>query len=114
MDTEKRAHRRFHSQVEARLFFGNMFYTGQVTNLSEGGIFVRTRVSFPLDSVFVTVMLLNQHTLNILSKVKRAVKPENHGVPRNNFGMGLELINPSEDYSLYVRSYKTFDGNPLQ
>ena len=114
MHREKRAHQRFHSEVEARLFFGNMFYKSQVTNLSEGGLFVRTRVNFPIDSVFVTVILLNQHTLNILSRVKRAIKPQNHGTPRNNFGMGLELINPAEDYTAYVRSYQTSEGRPVQ
>jgi Tfp pilus assembly protein PilZ len=91
-----------------------MFYKSQVTNLSKGGLFVRTRVNFPIDSVFVTVILLNQHTLNILSRVKRAIKPENHETPRNNFGMGLELINPSEDYTAYVRSYQTTQGRSLQ
>ena len=114
MNTEKRAHQRFHSEVETRLFFGNTFYTAQVTNLSDGGLFVSTRVNFPVDSVFVTVLLLNQHTLNILSKVKRVVKPENHGSPKKNFGMGLELINPAEDYISYVRSYKTSEGRSVQ
>ena len=111
---EKRVYQRFHSEVETRLFFGNMFYTAQLTNLSESGLFVSTRVTFPIDSVFVTVILLNSHTLNILSKVKRAIKPENHGSPKKNFGMGLELINPAEDYTAYVKSYDISEGRSVQ
>ncbi|MBI4683480.1 MAG: PilZ domain-containing protein, partial [Nitrospirae bacterium] len=55
---EKRACERYPANLQARLFFGNMIYSGMVTNLSKNGMFVSTKVRFPVNSEFMMVVLL--------------------------------------------------------
>lgn len=102
---ERRAHERLPSTLKARLFYGNLFYAGMVTNLSEKGVFIKSKMSFNVNSVFVLVMLVNNKTVNILARVRRCVKSNDHGNSLND-GMGIELLNPPVNYLEFVRDCK--------
>ncbi len=102
---EKRACRRIPANLQARLFYGNMIYTGTVTNLSENGMFISTKVKFPVNSVFIMLMLINKHALKIPIKVRRTVSPENDYYP--DYGMGVELVNAPQNYLDYVTGYQS-------
>ena len=98
---ERRSHERLPSKVKARMFYGNVFYTGMVTDLSENGVFVSTRMSFPLNTVFILVVLVDNQTLKVLSRVKRVLRPE-YDQSNAKIGMGIELLSPSLEYLEFI------------
>jgi Tfp pilus assembly protein PilZ len=99
---EKREFQRLPVNLQLRLFYGNMVYTGVVTNLSENGMFISTKMSFPIDSVFIAVILLNEHTLKIPIKIRRTVRSGDHlNRPEDN-GVGVGLLEPTREYMDFV------------
>ena len=103
---DKRAFKRVPVDLQARLLYGNIIYTGNVTDLSENGMFISTKMNFPVESVILTVVLLDNDTLNIPVKIKRVVRPENHGSPKTGSGLGVEIYEVHQDYLDYVTSCK--------
>ena len=104
---ERRAFNRIPIDLQARLFFGNLVYTGIVTNISEKGMFISTKMNFPSESVLVTSILINKHTLKLPIKIKRTVKSNNDNVYAGNSGIGVELLDPPGEYKRYVDSFKS-------
>lgn len=104
---ERRAFKRIPVDIQARLFFGNLVYTGIVTNLSGKGMFIRTRMNFPNDSVLVTSIIINQDTLKLPIRIRRTVKSGNNNVHLDKSGIGVELLNPPGEYKRFVDSFIT-------
>lgn len=98
---EKRAFERLPVNLQARLFYGNIIYTGEVSNISEGGMFIRTRINFPVDSLLLTVLLLVDDTLKIPVKVKRTAS-SNNNPDKHIEGIGVEVFEPQEDFLDYI------------
>ena len=48
---EKRAYSRIPANLDARVLYGNLIYSGKVTDISEAGMFINTKVSFPVNAV---------------------------------------------------------------
>jgi hypothetical protein len=85
---DRRAFERYPANLQARLFYGNTIYSGMITNLSKSGMFVSTRVKFPVNSEFVMVVNLNNRSMKIPVKVRRSTSML-HGVRRR-----LQIISP--------------------
>jgi hypothetical protein len=102
---EKRIHDRLPSKLQARLVYGNLFYAGSVTNFSEKGVFLKAKMNLNVNSVLVLVLLISNRTVNVLGKVKRAVKQFDH---KKNIesGMGVELLNPPVQYLEFVKEQR--------
>jgi len=99
---EKRAFQRLPVNLQSRLFYGNMVYTGIVTNLSESGMFISTKMSFPADYVFIAVILLDTQTLSIPIKITRSVKAAEQSTRAEDCGIGVKILNPSMEYLDFV------------
>ncbi len=99
---ERRSRERLPSNVKARMLYGNIFYTGVVTDLSEKGVFVNTKMNFPLNTVFILVVLVNNKTLKILSRVKRSLRTD-YDQTSDHSGMGIELLSPPLEYMEFIR-----------
>ncbi|NOZ69284.1 MAG: PilZ domain-containing protein [Deferribacteres bacterium] len=97
---ERRACRRIPANLQARLFYGNLIYTGTVTNLSEKGMFISTKVRFPVNSVCIMLVLVNGQVVKIPVKVRRTAARE--GAYSPDSGMGVELVNAPQNYLDYV------------
>jgi hypothetical protein len=98
---ERRAFERIPASIDARYFYGNMFYTGTVVNLSEKGLFINTKRCLPSNSIIMLIIRLNNKLLKIPAKVKRYVRTNSC-----YDGMGVELINRTVDYSAFVDGLK--------
>jgi Tfp pilus assembly protein PilZ len=98
---EKRAFQRFPVKLQSRLFYGNMIYTGIVTNLSENGMFISTKVNFPVDSVFIAIILLDANTISVPIKIRRTVRAE-QSTGNGESGLGVGLLNTSKAYLDFV------------
>lgn len=108
---EKRTFQRLPVNLQSRLFYGNMIYTGIVTNLSENGMFISTKVSFPVDSVFIAIILLDTHTISIPIKIRRTVRTAEQLTHTEESGIGVGLLNTSKDYLDFVGKTRTSLSN---
>ncbi|RJQ21561.1 MAG: PilZ domain-containing protein [Nitrospiraceae bacterium] len=103
---EKRIYDRLPARLQARLFYGDLIYTGTVANLSEGGMFICTKIKFPAETVFDVAVLGNGQTFKLPVKVKRAVSDLFFGCSEKS-GVGVELIKPPQNYLEFVKGCKT-------
>ena len=109
---EKRAHKRLPSKLQARLVYGNLFYASSVTDFSEKGVFLKAKMNFNVNSVFVLVLLLSNRIVNVLGKVKRVVKPD-YQKESISSGMGVELINPPAQYLEFVKEQRIANDSAI-
>lgn len=98
---ERRAFERVPTNINARFFYGNMFYTGNILNISEKGMFISTRRCLPCDSMFVIIVRLEDKLLKVVAKVKRLTKGNGY-----HNGMGVELLYTSVGYLDFVSTLK--------
>ncbi len=101
---EKRAFERVDTSLSIRYFCGNLFYTGTVRNLSGNGMFISTKVQFPFSSGFELLLPLKKEILRLPVKVTRIVKTDGF-----YNGMGVELLNPDQNYLEFVDTLKSAD-----
>lgn len=100
---ERRTHERLFAELPARLFYGNIVYTGTVRDLSESGMFISTRLYFPVDSVFLVVIQQNGQSFKMNIKVKRIARPSGGNLTREQSGIGVRLIEPSQMYLEFIQ-----------
>jgi hypothetical protein len=98
---EKRAFKRIAANIDARFFFGNIFYSGTVLNISEKGMFIHTKRRLPSESMFVIIIRKENSLLKVIAKVRRF----SDGAGRYD-GMGVELLSPPVDYIKFVNRLK--------
>ncbi|UCH45187.1 MAG: PilZ domain-containing protein [Nitrospiraceae bacterium] len=98
---ERRAVKRIAVNLDARFFYGNLFYSGRISDLSEEGMFLNTRKCLPNGSMFVIVIRSENELFKVLASVRRMKK--GNGCYD---GMGIELVNPPENYKDYVTRMK--------
>ena len=77
--------------------FGNIFYSGDLRNVSMEGMFVETAYCLPVDARLTVIMKNHNIYLNLIVKVKRLVRKS--GLYR---GMGLQLTDRQRRYEEYV------------
>jgi len=99
---EKRTFQRLPVKLQSRLFYGNLVYTGMITNLSENGMFISTKMSFPVNSVFIAILLLNTHTISVPIRIRRSTREADQSTGSEVSGLGVGLINPSREYLDFV------------
>lgn len=94
---EKRTVERLQSGIDARFNYGDMFYSGTILNLSEKGMFVKTKICLPSGSMFVVLVREENELLKMLARVKYSTRSREY-----NEGMGVEILTPPTDYKEYV------------
>ena len=98
---EKRTFERIRVNLEIGFCCCSKVHEGTITNLSENGMFICTRKYLASDSKFVIVMRAEDNLLKILVRVKRLT------IRNSQYdGMGVELVNPNDDYLKYVSKLK--------
>lgn len=98
---EKRAFKRIAANIDARFFFGNIFYSGTVLNISEKGMFINTKRCLPSDSMFVIIIREEHALLKVIAKVRRSTLGGG-----GCDGMGVELLSPSADFIKFIDRLK--------
>lgn len=98
---EKRRDKRVPSHIEATFFFGNTVCPGTVTNISEYGMCVDTRMFLPFDAHSEILISLKNEALNIPVSVKRVVMTDSFYDT-----MGLEVLNPTREYLELIENLK--------
>ena len=106
LHAEKRAYRRIPADLQARVLYGNLIYSGKVTDISENGMFINTKMNFPVNAVFLLIVLVNDSVIKVPIKVKRTVRYEKDYSENSSSGIGVELVNTPQRYLDYVSNCK--------
>ncbi len=104
---QNRAYDRIHVQLEAMYHCGVKNNKGIVKNISENGLFIRTKMDFPFDINFDLIIPSSKGSLHFPVKINRLVKSDGE-----YNGIGLEIADQSETYLDYVNSLRTSMGSP--
>ncbi len=105
---ERRRHRRFTKRLETRFKSGGMNFTGISSNLSETGLFIRTKRSFAPDSILDIELVMPNGRLSFLKGiVKWTVKT---AISSFKNGMGVEIIEKDASYVDFVKSFNEKAG----
>ncbi|MBI4683973.1 MAG: PilZ domain-containing protein [Nitrospirae bacterium] len=98
----KRKFERFTKRIETRFTINSETYTGIASNISERGIFIRTRRCFAPGTLIHIEFYLPDNTLSIVKgRVKRAVKTQ---ISTMKNGMGVELIEKDLNFINFVNA----------
>ncbi|MEW6002982.1 MAG: PilZ domain-containing protein [Nitrospirota bacterium] len=98
----KRRQRRFTKRLEAKFSSGGMSFVGMSSNMSEDGLFIRTRNSFIPETVIDIELFMPDGKKSFLrGKVKRSIRKQ---IPISKNGMGVELIEKDAAYINFLAS----------
>lgn len=102
---QRRACERISTNIGIRFFFGNIFYSGVITNLSREGMFIRTMINLPVGLLFPIIIRKDGEVLSVLASVKHQKKTSDY-----NNGIGAETINSSPMYLEFVNKVLSTGG----
>lgn len=101
---ERRSFKRFESDLQASLFYGNMVYSGVVTNISRSGMFIRTKRQFPVDMMLMTTVHAGEEEVQVPVRIKRSVNSV-HSADNHESGVGVQLTQSTKEYLDFMEDY---------
>ncbi len=84
---------------------GNMFYTGNVKNLSKESMFIKTNMLVSSGSLIVVIISVKDKLLRLLARARRIVEKDS-----SLSGIGIELINPPQQYTDFVEDLSAYQN----
>jgi Tfp pilus assembly protein PilZ len=106
MHTDKRKDDRIIKRLEVK-FQTNGERTSITSNLSEKGLFIRTKkVLEPGSTVNLKLDLPNNSSIYLTGKVIRSVRSVTGLLGQAKSGMGISLTNPPDNYITYISSLR--------
>ena len=104
--SNKRKSERLDAKLQVSLFYGNIVYSGMVTNISEKGMFISTRRNFAIDTMLVTSLMVGEEPLKLpIQIMRRANSVDLNESPDN--GVGVQILTCSEDYLNFFDKFKS-------
>lgn len=100
-DIERRSSVRVPVGEDVKICEGNLFFSGTALNISDRGMFIGTKKSFPLNAISLIVLRIKDRLLKLPAKIKRSTL-------ETGFydGIGVELIDPPRDYLEFLNYWK--------
>lgn len=103
----ERQHERFTRRLETKFSSGDLSFTGISSNLSEGGLFIRTQRGFAPGTIIAIELALPDGKISFLKgRVKRSIRTSISTHQSKN-GMGVELIEKDAAYINFIKSFAT-------
>jgi len=95
---QKRRYKRKPVRLKVRLFWGNTAYPGIVTNISEKGMFISTKMNPPSDSVLEAILHIKDKHLKVPVHVKWTLRMDVTVDSDKNNGIGVEFLDVPQQY----------------
>ena len=97
------------SRVQVKFLLGNMIYPGVITNISENGMFIGTKLTFPVGTeVDIALVLPSEDVLRLPVRVRRTMKTDAFYEYEYNDhnGLGVEVLSVPLNYLRFVSDLK--------
>jgi Tfp pilus assembly protein PilZ len=98
---QRRALVRINTSINSRLFHSHAFYSAVLLNLSEKGMFIRSKKCIPVDTVFVVLIRVENELMLVVPRVRWTTKTGGAFS-----GMGAEILSPKKDYLRFVEKLR--------
>ncbi len=98
---QRRTFERIPADIKVRFLSGTSEYFGTITNLSENGMFINAKVSFPLKPQLEIIFPLKEKILMVPAKIRCFGKSDDM-----YNGIGIELLNPPQNYLEFINSLR--------
>ena len=108
---ERRKHPRFITRLTTKFFSDEVSYMGITSDLSQNGIYIRTKNGVPPNTVINIELYMPDHRVALLKGIVRRT----YRTPLNSIknGMGIEIIEHNETFVHFVKSsLKTLKETP--
>ncbi len=101
---EKRTYKRINVRIDVRFFYGGQFFSGTVTQISANGMFIHTRIRFPLKAHFDVLLKVKDRIIKVPASIAGR-----RGADRLSAGIGVKVLHTSGEYlELLMRSNGDF------
>jgi len=94
---ERRSSQRMSANIDTKFFFGSIFYSGTILNVSENGLFINTKINLPSETIFIMFIPVEKENLKVIARVRRTAL-KNRAID----GIGVEILNPPVKYKDFV------------
>ena len=96
---DKRTCERITVRITVRFYSSNEGYSGTAINISKKGMYILIRnMPFPVEQQLKISFPLNKAVIQLPATINRIIKsPDSHD------GLGVELLNPSQDYLRFLK-----------
>ncbi len=94
---QRRFYERIDTQLEAKFYCGTKVNFGVIRNISENGLFISTKIDFPVNINFDLLIPSSDEIISIPVKISRLER--SNGVCS---GIGVEVVDPPPVYLQYV------------
>jgi uncharacterized protein (TIGR02266 family) len=101
---------RFTKRLEVKFGSGRNTYKGILSNLSQGGLFIRTNRGFSPGTTIDIELVLPDGTISVLKGIVRWAE-KTHLAIKN--GMGIELIEKDSAFMNFIKSFHEKTGKPF-
>ena len=108
---EKRAFKRTPVNIRANIAYDNDMYSGTVMNVSEGGVYIETGLYIPFKLKYKLHFNFKPKFIIFIDTIGSSVKVQAKAsrwfkIDRNYHGIGVEVLNPSQQFFNLVRRHK--------
>lgn len=100
--TERRSSNRIPVTIDARLFLGNMFYSGTIANISGNGMLIKTGLEVSRGESFIVLLPSGEEVTKLVARVKHVIR-ENSILS----GLGVEVVSPSREYADFIEGLES-------
>lgn len=85
------------SNLKIKFFCSHSFCAGTVTNLSEKGMLIETRMTLPFDRKFDVVICLRERLISVNVRFRKLI-----GNNKSYDIMAVDVLNPQKDYLEFI------------
>lgn len=103
---DRRGGVRYSTQLEVRYGFVRLERRANVTNLSEGGLFIRTNDVFKTGSRIVLALEMPAGEIHLTGEVMWAIRVPEHQTDCMEHGMGVQFLDPGPDWTRAFARWK--------
>ncbi len=98
---QRRAYERVRTHLEAKFYCGTKVIFGVIRNISENGLFIKTKVDFPVNINFDLLIPYDNELMTLPVRISWLARSD--GECR---GLGVEVIDPPQYYLDYVNNLR--------
>jgi uncharacterized protein (TIGR02266 family) len=102
---------RFMKRLEVKFTSSGDTYKGILSNLSQGGLFIRTKRVFSPGTIIDIELMMPDGTVSLLKGIVRWAS-KTHLAIKN--GMGIELLEKDTTYMNFIKNFHEKTGKPFE
>ncbi len=102
----KRPFHKIRSNLKIKFFCSHSFCAGTLTDLSEKGMLIETKMTIPFDRIFDVVICLRERLIRVHVRFRKLI-----GNNKSYDIMAVDVLNPQKDYLEFINDISPSNNN---